>query len=122
MFYCDIMITVASEHVPIVKVKGGAPDELINLAFKKSVEFLRSDELNKVIDDYFNKYPENPFDVKIKISFNITTKRKNHICLCIQFAPILDLSTPFTVEDLVKCYTLEIVKPFNIDYYVFDKL
>ena len=116
------MIAVASEHVPIVKVKGGVPDELINSALKKSVEFLRSDELNKVIDDYFNKYPENPFDVKIKISFNITTKRKNHICLCIQFAPIPDLSTPFTVEDLVKCYTLEIVKPFNIDYYVFDKL
>jgi len=117
------MIVVASEHVPLVRVKGGVPDELINSALKKSVEFLRSDELNKVIDDYFNKHPKiHPFDAKIKISFNITTKRKNHICLCIQFAPFPDLSTPFKVDDLAKCYTLEIVKPFDIDYYVFDKL
>jgi hypothetical protein len=117
------MIVVASEHVPLVRVKGGVPDELINLALKKSVEFLRSDELNKVIDDYFNEHPKiDFFDAKIKISFNITTKRKNHICLCIQFIPMPNLPNPFKVDDLAKCYTLEIVKPFDIDYYVFDKL
>jgi hypothetical protein len=33
-----------------------------------------------------------------------------------------NLPNPFKVDDLAKCYTLEIVKPFDIDYYVFDKL